>query len=148
VTMVGPRMMYALAKGGHLPKALGEIHRRFQTPFISIVLFALAAWILSLFNDFAGLAALSSIARLLYYIASCLAVPILSPKMRKSGESGHPSTLGTRVVPLLATAICVWLLTSITRHEAIVGVSALLLGALVNFGYRAHRRMPKPDDPL
>ena len=137
VTLVGPRMMYVLAREGHFPKPLGSIHRRYNTPYLSILLFAGIALILTLFSDFAGLAALSSIARLLYYVMSCLAVPVLTAKSKRSTAKENLRSTRQIVIPVLATAICGWLLTSITRQEAIVGGCALLLGGSVYWIYRA-----------
>ncbi len=42
VILAGPRVYYALAQDGLAPRALGAVHKRFQTPHIAIL--AQAAW--------------------------------------------------------------------------------------------------------
>jgi APA family basic amino acid/polyamine antiporter len=138
-TLVGPRMIHALARGGQLPELLGRIHQRYQTPHVSIALFSILVWILALFNDFAGLAALSSVVRLFYYITTCLAVPILRVRMQHPRREVSFMTFGIALVPILAVAICVWLLSSVTRSEAIIGACSLLLGGIVYGSYKEYR---------
>ena len=119
-TLVGPRIIHALARGGQLPEFLGSIHSHFRTPCVAIALFSTMAWVCAVFGNFAALAALSSIARLLYYITCCLAVPVLRTKMKR------PVTRASNIVPGFAIAFCLWLLTSITQKQTMIGVAALL----------------------
>src|SRR5438477_138668 len=64
LALVGPRILYALAEGGQLPAALARVHARFRTPHVAIVVFTLLAWTAALLGDFARLAAMSAVARL------------------------------------------------------------------------------------
>lgn len=54
-----------------------ESHRRYQTPYISIVAFALVLWVLALMGTFRWNAALSSSSRLFIYGLTCAALPML-----------------------------------------------------------------------
>jgi APA family basic amino acid/polyamine antiporter len=128
-TLVGPRIMHALARGGQLPEFVGRIHPRFGTPWVSIALFAIMAWVCAVFGNFAALAALSSIARLLYYIACCLAVPALRTRFKRS------VTRASNIVVGMAIALCLWLLTSVTWKQTFIGVAALLVGAVIYWSY-------------
>jgi amino acid transporter len=129
--LVGPRMLYALARGGHLPGALARVHARYRTPYLSVILFAFFAWAVALYSNFAQLAAVSAIARLLYYITTCLAVPVLRRKMPHTPR--RFVVPGGIIIPGLAVAMSAWLLTGSSRTQAIVGGGALLLGAVVYF---------------
>ena len=46
-----PRVPFALAEQGDFPKVFAAIHRRFHTPYVSILVFAGMVWGLALFGD-------------------------------------------------------------------------------------------------
>ena len=135
VILVGPRMLYALAKGGQLPRMLARLHPRYRTPYVSIALFALFAWAFAMYGNFAQLATLSVIARFPYYVSTCLAVPILRHTMPQSQAHREFTVSGGVLVPALAVLACLWLLTGSSLSEGIVGGIALLLGAVVYWYY-------------
>lgn len=127
LTLVGPRIFYALAQGRQLPAALARIHARFRTPHVAIVTFALVVWVMAMVGNFAELVAVSAMARLLFSATTCLSVPVLRRKLK-----GMPTVFrlpGGALIPLLAAAICVWLLAGINRTQAIAGGVALVMGA-------------------
>ena len=134
-TLVGSRMLYAMAKGGQLPDALGRIHPGYRTPYISVALFALLAWALAIYSNFGQLAALSSIARVLYYMPTCLALPVLRRRVLPSPAQAGFTISGGAIVPTLAVLVCIWLLMGTSRGQATFAVTVLLLGAVVHWGY-------------
>ncbi len=134
--LVGSRTLYALAKGGQLPDALGRIRPRYLTPYISVALFGLFAWAVASYSEFAQLAALSAIARVIYYVPTCLAVPVLRRRMPPSLAQAGFTIPGRSTVPALAILICIWLLMGTSRSQLTVGVTALLVGAVVYWAYR------------
>ena len=127
VALVGPRILYSLAKGGQLPGVLARLHPRYHTPHIALIVFALATWVIAIFGSFAELVMVSAIARLLFSVTTCLAVPVLRRKMPDAKRSFRIP--GGVVIPALAALISIWLLTGITRPQAIAGAVALLTGA-------------------
>src|SRR6266545_120055 len=76
----GPRYLYALAADGFGPRALAYLHPRFRTPVVAILLQTAIALPLALTGSFAGLAALSVVARLATYLGTAAAVPVLRRK--------------------------------------------------------------------
>lgn len=129
ILLVGPRMLYALAQGGQLPKVFARVHPRFRTPHISVVVFAAATMLVALSGTFAQLAALNAIARLLYSICTCAAVPVL----RKRYDAGQRAfTLpGGWLIPALGVAASLLLLTGIDRTQTLIGGGAILVGVLI-----------------
>jgi amino acid transporter len=69
-----PRLTYALAEGGDFPRIFARVHPRFLTPHISIVVWAVLALALAIWADFRWNAFLSVAARLVTYVAACLAM--------------------------------------------------------------------------
>jgi amino acid transporter len=137
--LVGPRMLYALANGGLLPPVLGRVHPRYRTPVVAIVSFSIAAAALALSGTFTQLAAMSALARLLFYSTTCVAVLVLR---RKMPASERRFTLpGGPVVPVLGAGICLWLLSGSSRTQTGMTALALVAGLLL---YLAVTRLAPP----
>jgi amino acid transporter len=134
VILVGPRILYAFARHGQLPAALASIHPRHHSPHWAVVVFALLTWAVALSGGFAELAALSAVARLLFSASTCLAVPVLRRRQRHLAPGfvlpGGP------VIPLLAVGLSVWLLSGVSRTQAIAGGLGILSGLVVYVGSR------------
>jgi amino acid transporter len=134
LALVGPRILYALSTGGQMPAALGRIHPRFRTPHVAVVAFGGVTWLVAVAGTFAQLAAVSAIARLVFSATTCLAVPVL--RRRTAGRAGFVVPGGV-FVPALAAGVSLWLLTGITRAQALAGAAALAVGGIL---YSGHRR--------
>ena len=134
ILLVGPRMLYALAQGGQLPKIFGRVHPRFRTPSVAVVLFTAATIVLAVSGTFAALAALNAIARLLYSITTCAAVPIL--RRRYPADQRRFTLPGGWLLPALGIVASMVLLSGINTTQALIGGAGLLTGALV---YAARR---------
>jgi basic amino acid/polyamine antiporter, APA family len=126
LALVGPRILYAFARHGLLPAALAQVHPRTRTPHRAIVVFAVLTWIAALSGRFEQLAAVSAVARLLFSASTCLAVPVLR-RQRRAEERGF-TLPGGWAIPLLAVALSLWLLSGVTRGQALAGAIALASG--------------------
>jgi basic amino acid/polyamine antiporter, APA family len=128
LALVGPRILFALGAWGDLPHQLARVHPRFRTPHVAIAAFAVIAWLASLAADFSQLAIVSAIARLLFSASTCLAVPLLRRRQPSATALVLP---GGPLVPIAAAAASVWLLTGISRSQAIAGILALAAGVVL-----------------
>lgn len=135
LVLVGPRILYAFAKAGQLPRLLARVHSRFRTPHVAIVLFAFVTWLSALSGSFAQLATVSAIARLVFSAATCAAVLVL----RRRRPRAPFRVPGGPVIPVLAVAISLWLLSGVNRAQASAGAIALAVGLslYLAFGRRA-----------
>lgn len=134
VILVGPRLLYAFARHGHLPEALAAIHPRHRSPHRAVIVFAALVWAVAVFVDFARLAAMSAVCRLLFSAGVCLAVPIL----RRRPRAATPAFVlpGGPAIPLLAVALSVWLLSDLSVAQAIAGGAGIAVGLAVYAGQR------------
>ena len=137
--LAAPRMTYALAREGSLPSLLGAVHTRFQTPYVSILLFLVLGVSLGLAGTFTQLAVMSSLARLVGYTTSLAALPRL--KKRFGGEAKAMQLPGGFAIPAAGLVICVWLMLQV-QWEA-VWKTALLI-AFGSALYLIARRKPTP----
>lgn len=135
ILLVGPRMLYALAQGGQLPKIFGRVHPRFHTPSVAVILFTAVTLALAVSGTFALLAALNAIARLLYSITTCAAVPLL--RRRYPTDQRRFTLPGGWLLPALGILASLILLSAINTPQALIGGAGLLTGAIVYAARRA-----------
>ena len=137
----GPRFLYALAEGGGLPRIFARIHPRFRTPYVAILTQgALALGLIAAdavvhavtpgaFGVAEELALISIIARLVSYLGTCLAVPVLRRRLPST-----PKTLrlpGGPVIPVAASLVCIFLVAAVERRVFVAGGIALAAGTLI-----------------
>lgn len=122
--LVSPRCLHAAATDGLLPAALAKVHPRFQTPYVAILVFAAIACALAVLGAFKSLAILGTSSVLLVDVFVCLAV--LRLRQRGVQTADAPFVIpGGPLVPILGAAVCVWVLTNLSREE-LLGLSALV----------------------
>jgi amino acid transporter len=127
--LAGPRVTYALAQNQQLPSWFGAVHPRFRTPISSIVFLGGVSLALALSGTFVQLAGLAAIARLLQYIATCLAVVKLHKEMEVA-----PSRFqlpGKHAIPILTVSLCVGLLLQSKADQIYLTAGALGIGAVL-----------------
>jgi APA family basic amino acid/polyamine antiporter len=122
-----PRSLLALAERGQLPRVLASVHPRFGTPAVSVVTYAVLCALVAWTGSFRQLVIVASSGTLLLYLICCLGLLRLRAKrVAMDGEPFHAP--GGSFVPLAASAIIVWMLTTLEWKEliaafALVGVS-------------------------
>lgn len=82
-----PRLTFAMAEQGDLPKPFGAVHQVFRTPHLSIVCFALLVWILAANGSFLQNLTLSVVSRLITYGLVCAALPVLRSRDGRPGAA-------------------------------------------------------------
>ncbi len=80
-----PRITFALAEQGDFPAFLGIVHKKYRTPYVSILVYAALVFLFALIGNFEWNALLSAVSRLAVYAAMALAVPIL--RARRDGKA-------------------------------------------------------------
>ncbi|MBC7930578.1 MAG: amino acid permease [Rubrivivax sp.] len=132
------RLPFAMSEHKELPAALSSTHRRFRTPHVAILLTGALLLALTLASSVMAALTLSTIARLLAYGATCLALPVL--RRRKDSPPALFGVRGGVVIALGALLLCVWLLSQIKWEEARQAVIAIALGVVVYAVFSLKRR--------
>jgi len=133
-----PRLLFAMAHNGELPRALSSTHARFQTPAAAIVATGIAAALLALFSTFVSALTISTIVRLVAYMVTCAALPV----MRRRTELPRPSFYAPAgpLVSAGAVALALWLISNSPWAEVRVAVIfAIVGGALYSVRTREAR---------
>lgn len=129
LTLAAPRLTYAFAEDRNLPSFLALVHQRYRTPSVSIVIFAVLAWALTLIGTFDWLVTLSAIARTITFAATCLSVPVLRKKMPDAQE--RFALPGGLIIPIVATSLSIWLLSHSSLADMKLAWYAALFGTLL-----------------
>jgi amino acid transporter len=140
MTLSMPRMLFALARDGFLPRALAAVHPEYRTPQAAIIVQSILTLALAATGTFERLAILANVSALALYFGCALAAWRL--RQRSVGAPGSgirvpavhlraPRFGGQAVIPWLACAVILWLLTGVTSVEWLgfvicVGVASLI----------------------
>jgi amino acid transporter len=128
-----PRLTYALAEQGDLPARFGAVHRRFRSPHVSVLLFAVLVWGFAAAGSFLQNLTLSAVSRLFTYGAVCVALIVLRRRERQGSpdvsQAWFRVPAGT-VVALLGLAFSAALALRMNLREIGVLTGTLVLGLL------------------
>jgi len=122
-----PRVPFALAEQGDFPKAFAAVHRRFHTPYVSILVFAALVWGFALIGEFKWNVTLSAVARLLYYGVGCAALPILR---RKQPEGAMFRLPAGNFLAVLGVLLCAALVTRVDFGQSLILIATIALASL------------------
>jgi amino acid transporter len=137
--LAAPRSIYALGRDRLLPEFTGRVHERFKTPYVAIVIHALLCAGFAVSGSFAALIVLATLAALIVYLICCLAT-IKLQRMDVRADGAVPFNVpGGPVIPVIASLIVVWLMTSSTRQEFIALGAMLAVETVIYFVMRATR---------
>jgi amino acid transporter len=123
----GSRMTAALSDDGLIPRWFGQVSR-WGTPANSIIFFGLGALLFALSGTFVTLAVSGTLARLIVYIASICALPLLRKAVGLKAITA-PIAMATPI----ALSLCLWASWQSSREQwAMIG-AFLLVGMLLFF---------------
>ncbi len=133
-----PRIVFAMAGDGLLPKSLAVVHATYRTPHIAIVVQTVATLALAVTGTFERLAILANVAALTLYFGCAVAAWRLRASDVASGAAGSRVPLGG-VAPFLAIPVILWLLTGLAREEWLGFVAVVVVGSVVYVATRGRR---------
>ncbi|HEX2789383.1 MAG TPA: APC family permease [Steroidobacteraceae bacterium] len=132
-----PRVLFAFARDGKLPRALGAVHVRSRAPHVAILCYAAVAIVLALTGTFAELAVLSTLAGAALYIAGCTAAWWLARRgVALAGAPLNFRWLGTAMVVGVTSMLVMIALASgveIIGLVAVIALSAVIYLSLTRY---------------
>ena len=140
ILLVGPRLVFALAEGGQLPRAFARIHPGTGTPLAAVLLHTAFAWALAVTSSFLGALTASTLTRLMLYALTAAA--LIAMRRRGLTEQPHPLMLpGGLWIATAATMLCLWLMTQADHAAWMSALSCIALGVVIGAAYAARRRL-------
>ncbi len=134
-----PRLFFAGARKGIYPAFLGKVDPKFITPKNAIILYASTGFLFSMMGELKQLVILASASTLLIYLGVVLA----TIKMRFTKTAGLNESFkipGGLTVPILATAVIIWMLSNLSKDE-MIGMVVSLVVLTVIYGVLKKGRM-------
>lgn len=132
-----PRILFAAARDGLMPKVLAKVHPRFATPHISIIVYAGMGFLMAISGGFKQLAIIASASLLLIYLGVAFATIRLRKKHTTISAQKTFRVPGGNIIPLMAAAGIIWLLSNSSKPE-VAGIcvftvvfSAIYLGIIL-----------------
>ena len=132
------RLPFAMAEQKQLPAFIGSIHTKFFTPYVAILITAGLMLFLTLKSSFVAALTISTIARLITYGATCIALPVF--RARPEVPSPAFRLPGGTIIAILSLLLIIWLLLNSTWQEAKVSAAAAGVGLLIYFAYRLYSK--------
>jgi APA family basic amino acid/polyamine antiporter len=119
-----PRILFAAARDDVIkPKALANVHSRFNTPHISIIVYAALGFIFAGIGEFRQLAMLSSASYLLIYLGVVLA--LIWFRIKKPVNQLNYKVPGGYFIPIISILTIIWVLSNLPSRE--LGAMALFI---------------------
>jgi len=140
MTLSMPRMVFALARDGFLPRVLGTVHPLHRSPQAAVLVQSFVTLALATSGTFEKLAILANVSALALYLGCALA----AWRLRQLGIEGDAAAFRAPfagVVPWLACGVILWLLTGLTRNEWLGFGACLVAGSLVYVVTRGGRAL-------
>ncbi|WP_206916664.1 APC family permease [Alicyclobacillus suci] len=129
IALSSPRIVYALSFNRSLPGVFAKISPRFQTPVVAIWTTGVLVMILACTGTFQHLVLLNVAARLYEYLLVCIAVIVLRVRA-KDAHRPFKLPLGM-TIPVIAAALCVWLLCQESDSQLLAAFIALVIGLIL-----------------
>jgi len=127
-----PRVIFASAQDGNLPRVLAKVHPKYRTPHVAIIFLSTMICTFALIGEFETLALVASGSILLIDLAVSAAVIRLRQRdgMPKEGQFRLPFGPTIPILSLLAVS---WLLLQLSHKEAVaiavlVGIAVAMYG--------------------
>lgn len=127
-----PRLTFAMADQGDLPRSFAAVHRVFHTPHASIIGYALLTFLLASSGSFLRNLTLSVVARLITYGLVCAALPLLR-KRDGTPAAAPPAAFRLPAGPvfaMLGVAGLVVVATQVSGREALIMAIVMALASL------------------
>ncbi len=127
ILLAAGRMPYAMAERGQLPAAIAAVHPRYRSPHVGILVSAAGMLLFTIVTTFASAVTITVGLRVLIYIVTCAALPLLRRR------DGHTATFRAPVGSVLAPACvvtCIGLLASRPWADIIQLVAVVVTGLL------------------
>lgn len=133
------RIFFAMSRDGLLPKSFSKLHKKFETPYFSVIFVSIAVSLIGGFLPLKTLSHLSSLGTLFSFIVVALGVLVLrvkNPELPRSFKC--PAVF---VVAPLAIISCGYLVYNLLIENGAYFLAWSILGLIIYFGY-GYRNSP------
>ena len=144
--MIGTaRLGYALAADGLFPKVFAKIHRKFKTPYISVIIQSVTALAAAIVGNLSLLVSVSVFFLAIAYLATSASV---FPLRKKNPAPNVTYGKWKAVLPILGIVFSAYLITQCTPTQIAIGVLLLLVGVPIYIKYSPKKEIAEAKQAL
>lgn len=121
------RLYYAMSIKGLLPKIFSNVHKKYKTPYMALIIQGVIAFFLSAYGGLIQLISFSVFNLAFMYIFVCLSFIAI----KKEKETKF---VGQRILPFIGISMCVILIYYTSVWDKIIGTISILIGIAFYFG--------------
>ena len=121
------RLYYAMSIKGLLPKIFSNVHEKYKTPYMALIIQGVIAFFLSAYGGLIQLISFSVFNLAFMYIFVCLSFIAI----KKEKETKF---VGQRILPFIGISMCVILIYYTSVWDKIIGTIFILIGIAFYFG--------------
>lgn len=141
------RIFFAMSRDGLLPKALGAVNEKTQTPVFCTTLVGIAAAIIAGFLPIGIVSEMTNIGTLAAFVIVSLGVVVL--RHRRPDLNRPFKCPGAPFTPIISALACIYLIMNLQVATMIRFVVWFILGMIVYFGYsRKHSTMQNEEEAV
>jgi len=133
IVIAAPRMTFAMAEEGSLPKWFGKVHEKYSTPANSIIFLGGLAFLLAISGTFVYLAIASTLARMIAYAICMLALPNIIKKADQQTRENATKLPGGYLIPGVAFFVCLFTISQSTERSWQYVIGFIVLGSVLYF---------------
>jgi APA family basic amino acid/polyamine antiporter len=145
MSMIGPRVYYAMAQNGAFFAVAGRLHPRWNSPWIAVLAQGACCCLLLITGTFESL--VFYIGFTLFFFSALAVLALFKFRRRPGWKQSRWVNVGYPLIPLTYVSINVWVFVyfaQLRRLEALWALATVVAGALV---YRFYARARSPRNP-
>jgi amino acid transporter len=142
--LAASRIPFAMSEQGELPNALSKTHANYKTPYVSIILTAIVMLIFTVQTSFLTALTISTITRLLVYVATCASLPVFRYR-EKSPQAEFLAPFGVAAA-IASLALIGWLLYNVKFEEVKILAVCAAIGLIIYFVYSFMKKNKKVSE--
>jgi len=136
--MIGTsRLGYALAVDGLFPHFFAQLHPRYKTPYLGIIVQAITALAASMVADLSMLISTSVFLLAIAYVATSLSVFPL----RAESKTSQSNLRGGSLIPALGVICSLYLIVQCSLAQIMTGLALIAVGIPIYFWYSPKKEM-------
>ncbi|HVC01900.1 MAG TPA: amino acid permease [Steroidobacteraceae bacterium] len=133
-----PRLVFAGARDGMLPRILGRVHPRSNTPYVAILVYSAGAIVLALSGSFTELAVLTALASASVYVAGCAAAVRLA--RRGVALAGPPLRFRGLGFAAVIGIVSMTVMVALASRAEILGLAVAIGGSTLAYALKRGRQ--------
>jgi APA family basic amino acid/polyamine antiporter len=133
IVVAAPRMTFAMAEEGTIPKWFGEVHDQYATPANSITFLGVLAFLLAISGTFVYLAIASTLARMVAYAICMVSIHNIRKKADPETRADATKMPGGYIIPGIAFVVCLFAISQSTLQSWIYMFIFVFIGSALYY---------------